>query len=157
MNAGRLAAFGLLAGLALPALAQSAYRWVDQAGRVQYSDQPPPPSVQKFEERHLTPNQSTAQQPYATRKASAAFPVTLYTSKDCGQPCEDGRTLLQRRKIPFTETHLETAEDVAAFKARFSKEPTVPTLTVGKDKDEGYAAASWNRLLDSAGYPAKSN
>lgn len=153
MNAGRLAALGLLAGLALPAFAQSAYRWVDKDGRVQYSDQPPPPTVQKFEERRLTPNQSTAQLPYATRKASAAFPVTLYTSKDCGQPCEDGRKLLQQRKIPFTETRLESAEDVAAFKARFHKEPTVPSLAVGKDKDEGYAAASWNRLLDSAGYP----
>ena len=40
----------LLLAAALPAAAQSAYRWVDEQGRVQNSDQPPPQSIKKFEE-----------------------------------------------------------------------------------------------------------
>ena len=43
---------------------------------------------------------------------------------------------------------------MAAFKARFNKDPVAPTLTVGKEMETGYAAAAWDRLLNDAGYPA---
>lgn len=142
----------LLAGA--PAAAQNAYRWVDQQGRVQYSDQPPPQAIKKFEERNVQPNRGNAQPPFLTRKAAASFPVTLYTGKDCGKPCEDGRALLQKRGVPFTETSLENAEQVDAFKTRFGKEPFVPTLVVGKKSESGLAEPLWNGLLDEAGYPA---
>ena len=48
MNLARsLAVLVLLIGVAapLPAGAQQLYRWVDENGRVQYSDRPPPPGV----------------------------------------------------------------------------------------------------------------
>jgi len=146
----------LLAALAAasPTAAQTAYRWVDKDGHVQYSDQPPPQEIRKFDERKVQPNRGNAQLPYATRRAAETFPVTLYTGRECGKPCEDGRALLAGRGIPFTETSLETAEDVATFKARFGKEPFVPTLSVGRESESGFAASAWNGLLDNAGYPA---
>ncbi|MBK7845936.1 MAG: DUF4124 domain-containing protein [Zoogloea sp.] len=52
----------MLAG-AGPATAQNAYRWVDEQGRVQYSDQPPPQAIKKFEERNVQPNRGNAQTP----------------------------------------------------------------------------------------------
>lgn len=153
MTARRL--FGLLLlAAALPAAAQNAYRWVDEKGRVQYSDQPPPQSVKKFEERKLQSNRTTAQQSYATRKAATDFPVTLYVGKDCGQACDNARALLDKRGVPFSETLLQTEADVAAFKSRFGKEPFVPSLLVGKTLESGFADASWNARLNEAGYPA---
>ena len=153
MTSRRLLALMLLAA-ALPAAAQTAYRWVDKDGRVQYSDQPPPQEVKKFEERKVQPNKGNAQLPFATRKAAETYPVTLYTGRECGKPCDDGRALLNQRGVPFSETKLESAEDVAAFKTRFGKEPFVPTLTVGRESEMGFAASAWNGLLDNAGYPA---
>ena len=152
MTSRRLLA-GLLLAAALPAAAQTAFRWVDKDGRVQYSDQPPPQEVKKFEERKVQPNRGNAQLPYATRKAAESYPVTLYTGRECGKPCDDARGLLTARGVPFSETKLESAEDVAAFKARFHKDPFVPTLSVGRETETGFAADAWNRLLDNAGYP----
>lgn len=152
MTARRLIGLLLLAA-ALPAAAQSAYRWVDEKGRVQYSDQPPPQSVKKFEERKLQANRASAQQPYAIRKAATDFPVTLYVGKDCGQTCDNARALLNKRGVPFSETVLQTEADVTAFKTRFGKEPFVPSLLVGKTLESGFADAPWNTLLNDAGYP----
>ena len=41
--------------------------------------------------------------PFATKRASEAFPVTLYTSADCTDDCKRARELLNSRGIPFTE------------------------------------------------------
>ncbi len=145
----------LLLAAALPAAAQSAYRWVDEQGRVQYSDQPPPQSIRKFEERKVQPNRGDALESYENRKAAGSFPVTLYTGKDCGKPCDDGRALLKKRGVPFSETSIETAEQVAEFKKRFGSEPYVPALVVGRKMEAGLAEGLWHSLLDDAGYKAK--
>ncbi len=154
MSTRRRLAAALFLAAALPAAAETAYRWIDKNGHVQYSDQPPPQDVRKFEERKVQSNQGNAQLPYATRKAAETFPVTLYTGRDCGKPCDDGRALLAARGVPFSETKLETAEGVADFKKRFGKEPFVPTLTVGRELESGFSTTAWNALLDNAGYPA---
>lgn len=145
----------LLLAAALPAAAQSAYRWVDEQGRVQYSDQPPPQSIKKFEERKVQPNRGDALEAYENRKAASNFPVTLYTGKDCGKPCDDGRALLKKRGVSFSETSIETAEQVAEFKKRFGTEPYVPALAVGRKMEAGLAEGLWHSLLDDAGYKAK--
>lgn len=145
----------LLLIAAAPALAQTAYRWVDDKGRVQYSDQPPPAAVPQYDQRNISANQSgSLQQSFATRQAAGKYPVTLYVSKDCGKACEDGRAFLKKRTIPFSEQRIESAEDVAAYKARIGAEPFVPTLLVGREKETGFAAPAWDNLLDKAGYPA---
>jgi len=144
----------LVLAAAVPAAAQSAYRWVDKEGHVQYSDQPPPQAIKQFDERNLQPNRGNAQVPFATRKAASDYPVTLYVGKGYDKACDDARALLGKRGIPFTEVSLETAEDVAGFKKRFGQEPFVPSLGVGKELETGFAAQPWHSLLDKAGYPA---
>jgi hypothetical protein len=102
---------------ALPAAAQTAYRWVDKDGRVQYSDQPPPQEIKKFEERRLQPNRGNAQLPLRHPQGRRNLP---------GHPLPAGmrqalrrrRALLTKRGVPFSETKLESADDVAAFKNR---------------------------------------
>ena len=39
---------------------------------------------------------SAAQQPYALQQAAKNFPVTIYTSKDCGDPCKRGLDYLKK-------------------------------------------------------------
>ena len=155
MSPHRLVAACILAAFSLVAAAQSAYRWVDKDGSVHYSDQPPPPEIKKLERKTLGDNVvDTSDMPYELRRAAENFPVTLYTSDDCGDPCVLAKELLQRRKTPFTEKRLKTAEDVAAYKAATGfSDAYAPTLAVGRQSAEGYVESEWNGLLDAAGYP----
>lgn len=147
----------LAAASAVQAESDTTYRWEDQAGQVHYSDLPPPPDARNVQERHLgSPNFVEADTlPYALRKAAQDFPVTLYTSGNCGAPCQDARAYLQRRGVPYTDTPLDDSEGAAAAyrKAFATSDVFVPSLTVGTQPARGFQEDSWSRLLDSAGYP----
>lgn len=136
----------------MPAQAGELYRWVDERGKVNYGDMPPP-DASRVEARKLsdsvTPNENL---PYETRRAQQDFPVTLYVADNCTEPCDQARSLLNQRGIPFSEKKLATQEDVAAFKA-FSGSDSAPTLAVGRTFLKGFLAAQWHGELDMAGYP----
>ncbi len=73
----------------------------------------------------------STQLPYATQVAMQKSPVTLYTGGDCGDPCEQGRDLLAKRGIPFSERDAQAnAEDAEALK-KLVGAIEVPVLTVG--------------------------
>lgn len=128
------------------------YQWTDEQGRIQYSDRPPPINTPAQEKRVFSgsPDQTPG---YAVRRASEDFPVTLYTSADCGTLCDNARNLLKARGIPFTEKVLATEDDGKAFESVFGSSPQVPAATVGRQQLKGFSANSWNSLLDLAGYP----
>ena len=117
-----------------PAAAQTAYRWVDKDGHVQYSDQPPPQEIRKFEERRVQPNRGNVQQPYAVRQAAENFPVTLYTGRECGKPSTTD-ALLDRRGVPFQRTRLEPPTTSPPSRPASAKEPVAPASAL---------AANWN-------------
>lgn len=146
----------LLCALALPlaAHAQSLYKWVDNSGKVHYSDQPPPQSIKKVEQPRLqAASIDTRSLPYETQQAARNFPVTLITSADCKNACDNARTLLQKRGVPFAENKLETPEQLNAVKQRFGSDSiSAPAIIVGNEKQQGFSEASWNGLLDAAGY-----
>ncbi len=150
------------------AQAQTTYRWVDPAtGRTVISDMPPPPAIKKVEisrggyveqvdkaAASTTNNAPAASTSYAVRQVAAKYPVTLYTSVNCGATCQTGRDLLNKRGIPFTEKVLQTTEEIDAFrKATGSDSPMLPTVLVGKEVSRGFESGAWNSLLDMAGYP----
>ena len=146
----------LLFLLLLPLAAGAAvFRWVDKDGKVHYSDTRPSPETGKVEEKSLHANViDTAGQPYAVQKASKEFPVTLYSSADCGPACGAGRELLKKRGVPFTEVPLTTEEAQAALRKRAGEGPLmVPSLFVGSQVLRGFEEGIWNRQLDDAGYP----
>lgn len=135
--------------------AQSAslYRWVDAEGKVHYTDQPPPSSAKKVEEKTLGSRPADdSQLPYATRMAAKNFPVTLYNSK-CGEACSKAREHLSKRGIPFSEKDASQPEVQEELK-KLIKELEVPVLVVGKVINlKGYEAGAWDAALDQAGYP----
>ena len=136
--------------------AQTLYRWVDKEGKVYYTDQPPPPTAKKIQEKKLDLGSSieTSGLTFEQRKAMENFPVTLYTSVDCGNECTMARDLLKRRGASFSEKSVRTAEDAIAFKKAIgSTDVMVPSITVGSQKMKGFNEGVWSDLLDAAGYP----
>jgi len=131
-----------------------AYRWVDQDGRVHYTQTPPPPDakgVQKKSFRHGPVG--TVDLPYATQLAAKNFPVTLYTLPVCGPYCDQARALLVKRAVPFREVSVVSQKDADEVK-RLSGRNDLPLLVVGTQMQTGFHEGLFNGLLDSAGYPS---
>jgi len=136
-------------------LAQAAelYRWVDADGKVHYSDQTPPASAKKVEEKNLHSSTiNTSELPYATQQAVKKSPVTLYAN-DCGEPCKQARDLLTQRGIPYTTKNPQTSLSDAEALKKLVGATYVPVLVVGSAVSKGYEKGAWDAALDAAGYP----
>ena len=140
------------------ALAQTqVYRYTDADGRVVYSDRAPTGDVKNVQTKKLGANFiSTSEPGFASALAAERYPVTLYTFS-CGDVCQNAEALLNRRGVPFTIVNVSEAEGQTRLKA-VASEGVAPVLTVG-DKliSSGYNEASWQAMLDQAGYPKTSN
>ena len=143
--------FGVLVAVAAGAVAAAQlYRWVDDKGRVEWRDPPPPKSAKNVEKRNITGSTIETSTPsYSAQLAAKNFPVTLW-AYDCGDPCKDARALLARRGVPYTEK--DPRSDLKAFE-KLTGSTNVPVLYVGSNKVTGYLASTWNSALDNAGYP----
>jgi glutaredoxin len=144
----------LMLGLSGFAHAQQ-YRWVDEKGRVQFTDTPPPAGAKDVrKEEALPPAGGSAEAvPFAVARALKDFPVTLYSSPPCKEVCGQIRSLLNRRGIPFAEVQVWDEASHAKLKAVAGNSDEVPVLTVGRSVQKGFNAEALNTLLDTAGYP----
>jgi glutaredoxin len=140
---------------ALGAATGGMYKWIDEKGRVQYSDLPPPPGTKVLEERRLTKGGTpSAELPYSVQQAAKSYPVTLWSSPDCGPICNDARALLSKRGVPFSERNPQKPEEAEVLKKLTGGESVVPVLQVGELKSvKGYLESEWQSALDAAGYP----
>lgn len=131
------------------------YRWVDKAGKVHYTDQPPLPNeAKKVEEKKFGGNLiQGGNLPYATQQAVKNFPVTLFTG-DCGEICNQAKAYLAKRGIPYSQRLPgKNATDSEQLK-KVSKENVIPLLQVGGSTLlKGFDEAAWAAALDQAGYP----
>jgi glutaredoxin len=130
------------------------YRWVDEKGRVQYSDTPPPASAKEVRKRGYgsAPVKSESQVPFELQRALADYPVTLYTAPICKQPCALAREALNKRGVPFQEVQVWNVETLDQLKA-LAKSDNVPALVVGRSVQSGFDPNRYESLLDLAGYP----
>jgi glutaredoxin len=143
-----LAAFGLSAA--------AQYKWTGPDGRVVYSDSPPPPGVAAATIAGPPLAKTDSRSNLAGLAPIAAkYPVVLYTTSDCS-PCQQARSYLNARGIPFAERTVKSSADVDAFRAAGFSEVRFPTLSVGRERNTGFESSQWDSLLDAAGYPAKS-
>ena len=142
----------LLATAAFAASAQL-YRWTDEKGRVHITDTPPPSSAKAVQKKNSggTPG-IESQQPFELTQAMRDFPVTLYTSPNCKQPCAAARDALNKRAVPFKEVQVWNNETNEELK-RVSGGNDVPTLVVGRSVHRGFEQTAYDALLDSARYP----
>lgn len=131
---------------------QQVYRYVDADGRIVYSDHAPPASATNVQIKKLGQNLIETEQPLGVRMAQERFPVTLYTTA-CGDLCQRGETLLNRRGVPFATVNVSQQAGADRLK-RLTGELQVPVLQVG-DKliAKGFNEPVWQGLLTEAGYP----
>lgn len=145
--------------LAASAQAGQLYRWVDGAGRVHYSDQPPPASVKEV--RDLSSKRKSGAEAAPQASSDADQPqgdagVTLYAN-DCGPVCDKAVDYLRQRGIAYVRK--DPAKDPEAARAlrKLTGLNEVPVIVVGKTHQKGFDASSWGSLLDAAGYPKNAN
>jgi len=135
--------------------AQNLYRSVGPDGRVTYSDRAispnAKPSTEAVSSAEGSASSANAQLPYELRQTANRYPVTIYTGKDC-EPCDEARSHLQNRGIPFSERSIDTSSDVAALK-KLSGQDSLPFATIGNQHLKGFGADSWDQYLSAAGYP----
>jgi len=136
---------------ALPATAAQLYRWVDDKGRVEWRDTPPPTSAKKVEKREISGSViETSTLPYGTQLAIRNFPVTLYVTA-CGEGCDKAKAHLQKRGIPYTLRNPQ--DDMDSFKKLTGGGLEIPFLLIGSQQLKGYEPGAWDSALDTAGYP----
>jgi len=131
------------------------YKSVGPDGKVTYSDQPPPNPVRQIETRPANSTAATGPAlPYELAEIVKTQPVVLYVSSNCA-PCDQGRSLLNARGIPFTERTVATNADIAQLR-EVSGDVQLPLLLVGSERQTGFSDSAWANALSSAGYPASS-
>ncbi|MDH4215555.1 MAG: glutaredoxin family protein [Gallionella sp.] len=141
-----------MAILALGAQAGEIYNWVDKEGKVHYSDTPPANVVDVERKKLSSQTPQIDDLPYETQRAQQNFPVVLYVTGGCGVPCDQARSLLNKRGIPFSEKLLQSQQEIDAF-YKTSGSTGAPTLAIGKTYLSGFLEAKWHSELDIAGYP----
>jgi hypothetical protein len=131
-----------------------AYRWVDDQGRVHYTQSPPPAGAKDVQRKNLRQSgvPVMADLPYATQVAAKNFPVKLYTQPECGPPCDGARAALVKRSVPFTEISVVSQKELDEVNG-VAGNATMPLLVVGSLHQSGYREDLVNSLLDTAGYP----
>jgi glutaredoxin len=137
--------------LATTASAQP-YRWIDEKGRVQYSDTPPPAGAKGVQKKQLRDNAIGGQGSYQLDKAMRESPVTLYSHPDCKDQCQIARDTLNKRGIAFKEMVVDDQPKQDELK-RVSGGISVPVLVVGGQVETTIGAQAYDRALDLAGYP----
>jgi glutaredoxin len=144
----------LLVLAASAALAQTnVYRWTDKDGKVHFSDTPPPEEVKGVTEKRMgAGSPDDLQVPFATQLAAKRNPVTLFVTGDCGTPCDQARSLLARRGIPFSQRDARASQAEMDELRKQSADLEVPVLTVGQAKVKGFDEDTWNAAFDAAGY-----
>jgi hypothetical protein len=144
--------FACLAFMSTAIQAGELFRWTDREGRVNYGDTPPLDASNVGKVNLSSEPAQNDDLPYETRIAQQNFPVTLYVGTGCGEPCDHGRSLLNKRGIPFKEKVLKTKQDIEAFRQLSGMEGFIPVLQVGKNFLKGFSESQWNSELDIAGY-----
>jgi glutaredoxin len=142
----------VLALAASAALAQQIYRWTDEKGRVHLTDTPPPPSAKDIQTHKPSTGAVEPVTPFPLALAMKDYPVTLYTSPVCREPCDQARAALNRRGVPFKEVQVWEEKTNEELK-KISGAAEVPTLVVGRSVQKGFEQSLYDSLLDSARYP----
>jgi glutaredoxin len=135
----------------LSAGAGELFRWVDENGKVHYGDAPP--ASANAERKKFGGNvEQNEDISFEASEAQKNFPITLYVSDTCKEPCTKARELLKNRGVPFSEKMLVTKSEIDEFQ-KLSGSSNAPTMKIGNSYLSGFSEPKWNSELDIAGYP----
>jgi glutaredoxin len=130
------------------------YKWVDENGKVHYSDSPPPGRKAKKLDLKINslggpPVVSAITGAGKPVVAAAAGGVKIYTTTWCGY-CKQAKAYMQARGTRFQEIDVEnSAQGQAEFRAIGGR--GVPVILVGNRRMDGYSQGSLEAMLKQAG------
>ena len=142
----------VVAALAATSAWAQQYRWIDEKGRVHYTDTPPPPSAKSAQKKNLKGNELGQQPSYELTQAIRNAPVTLYTFTECKAPCQMARDVLNKRGVPFREKLVSNQQMMDELN-QVSGGLSVPVMVVGSQVEKNASPEAFNQALDIAGYP----
>ena len=126
------------------------YKWVDENGKVHFSDRKP--ESEKTEElklevntyTHVTFESSTVD--IGLNRKTGSKKVVMYSTEWCGY-CEKARRYFKKSKIRFTEYDIEKN---AKAKRRYDKMGAkgIPVILVGKKRMNGFSEKGFKRIYE---------
>jgi glutaredoxin len=142
--------FGLLLGGTLLACDEApgsqVYRWLDDTGKVHFSDRPPVgDNAGDVEVKSYRGSPEIS----AVPAESVAAQVTMFSTSWCGY-CKRARAYLNKAGIPFVEYDVEL-DDVGKREYKKLNGRGVPVILVGNQRMNGFDAPSLEKLLRDAG------
>jgi glutaredoxin len=126
--------------------ANQVYRWLDDTGKVHFSDRPPMgDSASDIEVKSYRGSPEIS----AVPAESVSAQVTMFTTSWCGY-CKRARAYLNKLGIPFVEYDVEH-DDVGKREYKKLNGHGVPVILVGNQRMNGFSAPSLEKLLRNAG------
>ena len=122
------------------------FKWVDEEGRVHYSDDG---TTAAEDAETLTEDEGNIADPFVM-PAESDSDVRLYSTRWCGV-CRQAKAYLERRGIAYEEFDIER-DDAALAEFRRLGGRGVPLLVVDGQTLQGFSAARLERLLLETGY-----
>jgi len=144
----------LLALTASAVQSQTIYRWVDDKGRVQYSEKPPAGASSRAVEQRVTSvgSQGKSEKPQEMKPRTMAQKpsVTMYMTDWCPY-CRQASAYFRRNGVPFAELDIEKNAAANAEYRRLGGRG-VPLILVGEQRMSGFSEPRMTQMLKAAGY-----
>lgn len=141
--------FGLLSVLFCQTAMADFYKWVDEKGKTQITDYPPPQdkAIKNVEIDKSPSEDNTNLQNGNTQKAQKKkFDVVIYTKNNC-KDCDKARDFLNSKNVPFTEYNMDTDENAAAKRKEIDGGSDVPFAIISKNHVYGFSESVYERIL----------
>ena len=132
------------------------YKWVDESGRMHFSDQPPLvdkaetielPEISTYSQAKISDKEVDLEMAENSSAPGNSKQVVMYTATWCGI-CKNAKRYFRKHKISFQEYDIENSKkgrrDFKKLKAR-----GVPVILVGKKRLNGFDPKKFEALYKS--------
>ncbi len=136
----------ILVVLSNPGANAEIYRWVDDNGKVNFSDQPPGDSSATQVEIHI--NSYTKAAVGAANSESAVNPkVVMYSASWCSI-CKQAKSWFERKDIAYSEYDIERSEKGKRDYKKLNG-TGVPIILVGRKRINGFSPETFDKVYNS--------
>lgn len=82
-----------------------------------------------------------------SQSAMGGSDVVLFVFDECGEPCEDGLSLLREKRVDFETVNLSSGEEAVKRLRKLRGANTMPVLFVGRHQVAGFHRQRFNEAL----------
>ncbi len=145
---GRILSAAVLILLFNTAAVAEIYRWIDNNGRVNFSDQLPADATATQLEIHIDAYTSASIDDTESKNAGDSR-VVIYSAGWCSV-CKQARTWFEQNNISFIEYDIEHS-DKGKHDFKNLNGRSVPIIVVGRKKLTGFSPASFEKIYQARG------